>query len=76
MARLLEAESRATGELLPEWPYAPWAEAARRDVERVYTSVLAELAERLLATGQYRVALLRYERLLAIEPEREALHRS
>ena len=76
LSRLSAAERAYSGPVYPEWPYADWATERRTEVERVFSAVLAELAERLLSAGQYREALLRYERLLAIEPEREAFHRS
>ncbi len=76
LSRLSTAERAYKGPVYPEWPYADWATERRNEVERAYTSVLADLAGRLLSAGQFREALLRYERLLAIEPERETFHRS
>lgn len=75
LTRLSSAERIYAGPVYPEWPYADWATERRQEVERAYSAVLAELAERLLSAGQHREALLRYERLIAIEPEREAFHR-
>ena len=76
LTRLTAAERSHTGILYPEWPYADWATDRRREVEQAYSTVLAGLADHFLAVGQPREALLRYERLVAIEPEREAFHRT
>lgn len=76
LARLMSAERAYTGAVYPEWPYADWATERRHEVERAYSAVVAELGERLLAAGRHGEALLRYERLVALQPEREAFHRS
>ena len=76
LTRLLAAERAHTGLLYPEWPYADWAVECRREVEQAYSTVLVGLADHFIAVGQHREALLRGERLVAIEPEREAFHRS
>jgi len=76
LTRLTAAERSHTGILYPEWPYADWATDRRREVEQAYSTVLAGLADHFLAVGQPREALLRYERLVATEPEREAFHRT
>ncbi len=76
VTRLLAAERAHGGILYPEWPYADWAAERRHEVEQAYSTVLAGLAEHLLAVGEHREALLRYERLVTLEPEREAFHRS
>ena len=76
ITRLTAAERAHTGTLYPEWPYADWAVERRRDVEQANATVLAGLADHFLALGQHREGVLRYERLVAIEPEREAFHRS
>lgn len=76
LTRLAAAERAHTGMLYPEWPYADWAVKRRREVEQAFTNVLAGLADQFVSLGQHREGLLRYERLVAIEPEREAFHRS
>jgi DNA-binding SARP family transcriptional activator len=76
LTRLAAAERAHTGALYPEWPYADWAVERQREVEQAYSTVLAGLADHFLTFGQHREALLRFERLVAIEPEREAFHRS
>ena len=75
LTRLVAAERAYGGPIYPEWPYADWADERRRQVEQAYSAVLRELADALLSSGEHREALLRYERLVAIEPEREASHR-
>ena len=73
---LLEAEGAYAGPLFPEWPYADWAVERRREVDRAYTTLLERLAETLSADGRHREAQLRWERLVALEPEREGFHRN
>ena len=73
---LLEAEGAYAGPLFPEWPYADWALERRREVDRAYTTLLERLAETLSADGRHREAQLRWERLVALEPEREGFHRN
>lgn len=76
-ARLLEgAEAGYGGVLFPEWPYAPWAETRRAEVERMHRAVLTALAEDLVAAGRSQEAITRYGRLVELEPEREAWHRA
>ena len=76
LQRLLRAERTYRGALYPEWPYADWAAARRREVEHGYSAVLSALADHHLAAGAHQEALTRLERLVALEPEREAWHRS
>lgn len=64
-----------TGPLYPEWPYSEWATERRREVEHALVAAVTRLAEHYHATGRHGEALLRYERLVAIAPEREAFHR-
>ena len=75
LERLVRAESAADGELLPEWPYAPWAEAARREVERTRSEVLASLGRSLLDLGRPAEATIRFRRLIEVDAEREEWHR-
>jgi DNA-binding SARP family transcriptional activator len=76
LRRLQEAEAAHRGVLFPEWPYAPWAEVRRAEVERTHRAVLQQLAEGLSAAGQPQAALGHYQHLTELEPEREAWHRS
>ena len=73
---LTRADEMAAGDFLPEWPYAPWAEERRRAVEELQRELLASLAQVLSVSGRHDAAAARYRRLLAMEPEREAWHRS
>jgi DNA-binding SARP family transcriptional activator len=74
--RLLAAEAMHTGPFLPEWRYEDWAAARREQVDQVHRDVLCGLAEDFEAAGQAEGAVSRYERLLALEPERERWHRA
>ncbi|HMN98016.1 MAG TPA: BTAD domain-containing putative transcriptional regulator [Miltoncostaeaceae bacterium] len=76
LRRLQAAERAYRGPLYPEWPYADWAESRRREVELSYSTVLSALADLHLAAGAQQEALVCLERLVALEPEREAFHRS
>ena len=73
---LTRADEIAAGDFLPEWPYAPWGDERRRAVEELQRELLARLAELLAQSGRHDAAAARYRRLLAMEPEREAWHRS
>jgi LuxR family maltose regulon positive regulatory protein len=73
---LLAAEAAAeSGAFLPEWPYEEWAAPLRSEVERCRRAVLEHLAETLVAVGEPRAAAMRFERLIAIDPEHEGWHR-
>ncbi len=72
---LLDAERRHTGTLLPEWPFAPWTEPLRTEVEEAHRAVLAGIARELAARGGLAEAISRYRLLIATEPEREGWHR-
>jgi DNA-binding SARP family transcriptional activator len=63
------------GSFLPEWPYEPWTEQRRGEIEQAAHTVIARLAEIELARGRPDRAAGRYRRLLADDPEREAWHR-
>lgn len=75
VASLERAETLCRGSFLPEWPYEPWAEQRRGEVEQAAQAVIARLAEIELARGRPERAAARYRRLLADDPEREAWHR-
>ena len=70
------AEASYTGPLFPEWPYERWGEPRQLEVAEALRSTLALLAEELVEAGAIRDAIARYERLTALEPEREAWHRA
>jgi len=75
LGRLQAAERAYTGELFPDWRYAEWAQARRAEVDAIHRAVVAELAEALIQAGQPAAGVTRYQRLVALEPEREAWHR-
>jgi LuxR family maltose regulon positive regulatory protein len=76
LRRLEAAQASYGGILFPEWPYAPWSEARRAEVERVHREVLEQLAINLAAADQPQAAISRYRRLVELDPEREAWHRA
>jgi DNA-binding SARP family transcriptional activator len=76
LPRLLEAEARYTGQLLPQWAFAPWTEPLRTELEETHRAVLVRAAEELAAAGRPAEAISRYRLLLALEPEREGWHRA
>jgi DNA-binding SARP family transcriptional activator len=73
--RLETAEAAYGGPFLPEWPYEDWALERRAEVEEANQRVLAALADALMAASRPDAAVSRYQRLLALEPEREGWHR-
>jgi DNA-binding SARP family transcriptional activator len=76
IARLLEAEAARAGLFLPEWPYEEWAAQARSEIDRAFEEVVERLADAFLEARQPQAAISRYERLLGLDPEREAWHRA
>ena len=72
---LLEAERAYGGTLLPEWPFAPWTEPLRTELEEAHRTVLVAIAQELAAAGRVSDAISRYRLLIAGEPEREGWHR-
>jgi DNA-binding SARP family transcriptional activator len=72
---LLEAERAHGGVLLPEWPFAPWTEPLRTELEETHRAVLVGIAQELAAAGRASEAASRYRLLIAGEPEREGWHR-
>lgn len=72
---LLEAERAHAGVLLPEWPFAPWTEPLRTELEEMHRAVLVGIAQELAAAGRASEAASRYRLLIAGEPEREGWHR-
>ena len=73
---LRRAEAAYTGPLFPEWPYERWSEPRQLEVAEALRSTLARLGEELAGAGSLRDAIACYERLTALEPEREAWHRA
>jgi DNA-binding SARP family transcriptional activator len=73
---LRAAEACYAGRFLPEWPYDDWAAARRGGLEQTYGAVLQGLAEAFSAVGEPELCVARYERLLEVDPEREAWHRA
>jgi len=76
LRRLLDAEARYTGALLPEWAFAPWTEPLRTQLEELHRGVLVRVAEASAEAGRPAEAISRYRLLLAMEPEREGWHRA
>ncbi len=75
LVRLRVAEVSWRAPFLPEWPYEEWAESRRRELAGAYRTVVEAIAEGLLEAGEPQGALSSYQRLLALEPERERWHR-
>ena len=74
--RLLgEADELTAAPFLPEWPYAPWSDDRRHEVDELQRELLARFAADLASVGRHDAAAARYRRLLVIEPEREAWYR-
>jgi DNA-binding SARP family transcriptional activator len=76
LSRMLRAETLWRGDFLPDFPYEPWAEDIRRDLEHVRVALLERLAVALMDTGRPAAAIDRLRRLLDADPEREGWHRS
>ena len=74
--RLLDAEGAYTGPLFPEWPYAEWAQSSAGARSIGPTRPCWSGWPSRSAPGMHREARLRWERLVALEPEREAFHRN
>jgi len=75
LRRLRAAEAADAGPLYPEWPFAEWALPRRSEVQQASQKILEQLAEALAAAGQPQAATAFYQRLLVLDPEREAVHR-
>jgi len=73
---LRAAEALYNGDFVPEWPYEDWAIPRRDELRETFKDVVARLADALVAAGSPAEAILRYRRLVALEPEREAWHRA
>jgi DNA-binding SARP family transcriptional activator len=72
-ALLAEGVEAYRGPFLPSL-YSDWAEYVRRRLEREYVGALAQLVRLEWEAGQYRRCLDWCQRLLATEPEQEAIH--
>ncbi len=73
---LIEAASRYGGPFCPEWPYEPWAEARRAQIEQAYDDVLVRLGEGLVAAERAGEAIAPLRTLVARVPESERAHRA
>jgi len=73
---LLAAEAAYTGPLLPQWLYEEWAISLRGELLAMYIDVLERVAAAFTRQGRLRPAVVRYQRLLALEPECDAWHRA
>ena len=71
LERMLGAETLWRGDFLPDFPYEPWAEDTRRDLDRERVSLLERLAAALAEMGRPAAAIERYRRLIETDPERE-----
>ncbi|MGD9694258.1 MAG: BTAD domain-containing putative transcriptional regulator [Thermoleophilia bacterium] len=76
LARMLRAESLWQGSFLPDFPYEPWCEDARRELERERIGLLERLGATLAELGRPNAAIERYRHLLEIDGEREGWHRA
>jgi LuxR family maltose regulon positive regulatory protein len=76
LERMLAAETLWRGEFLPDFPYEPWCEDTRRDLERQRVELLERLAGALLELGRPAAAIERYRQLVDADPEREGWHRA
>ena len=76
LAALLAAEAAYTGPLLPQWKYEEWAMSLREELQAMYVDVLERIAVTFAAQGRLRPALVRYRRLLALEPACDEWHRA
>ena len=76
LERMLSAEALWRGEFLPDFPYEPWCEDTRRDLDRRRVELLERLAGTLLEMGRPAAAIERYRQLVDADPEREGWHRA
>jgi DNA-binding SARP family transcriptional activator len=76
LERMLRAERLWTGDFLADFPYEPWAEGARAELEAERLALLERLAGALAAAGRPGAAIDRYRRLVDTDPEREGWHRA
>ena len=75
LGRMLRAETLWRGDFLPDFPYEPWSEDIRRELEHERVALLERLAAALMDTGRPGAAIERLRRLLDADPEREGWHR-
>jgi DNA-binding SARP family transcriptional activator len=76
LGRMLRAETLWRGDFLPDFPYEPWSEDIRRELEHERLALLERLAGALMETGRPAAAIERLRRLLDADPEREGWHRA
>lgn len=73
---LRRAERLAGGPFLEEWPFEDWAAGPREELRAIDAALAGSLAEALSAAGDHRGAVLRLQRLVARDPEREGWQRA
>ena len=73
--QLMTAERSYGGPFLREWPFEDWAMERRVELAELFKSTVHQLAEALGRAGRHQDAIMRYRRLLQMEPEREGWHR-
>ena len=76
LERMLRAEALWRGDFLPDFPYEPWGEDARRELERARLELLERLARTLAEMGRPGAAIERYRHLVELDGEREGWHRA
>ena len=76
LERMLRAETLWRGDFLPDFPYEPWGEDARRELERARIALLERLARTLAEMGRPAAAIDRYRHLVEPDREREGWHRA
>ncbi len=76
LERMLRAEALWRGDFLPDFPYEPWCEDARRELERARIELLERLAGTLAEMGRPGAAIERYRHLVELDGEREGWHRA
>lgn len=76
LGQLLRAEALWRGDFLPDFPYEPWCEEARRELEQARLALLERLAAALAEMGRPAAAIERYRHLVELDGEREGWHRA
>ncbi|MGD9696782.1 MAG: BTAD domain-containing putative transcriptional regulator [Thermoleophilia bacterium] len=75
VAAYREADALYGGPLFEDEPYEDWIVTERRAVQQRHMDVLVRLGDSLIAIGGEEEGVECYRRALAIEPEREDVHR-
>ena len=76
LERMVRAEALWRGDFLPDFPYEPWGDDARRELERARIELLEGLARTLAEMGRPGAAIERYRHLVDLDGEREGWHRA